>query len=164
MDSEGLWMLKQWSLFVFMILKAYWGLGNFVVLYTWCSQKPLMLTVFLFFPLNQLLTPSCSLANCLHPRRTVMPCEAHLLCMIMFGGREGVGTLFVLSMQKVIYRPRQLTCFTSDALFKSFFFFLNLHTFSRFLHNPVPSPLLAPLLDVIIPCLCFTVFVFLTTG
>lgn len=147
-----------------MILKAYWGLGNFVVLYTWCSQKPLMLTVFLFFfPLNQLLTPSCSLANCLHPRRTVMPCEAHLLCMIMFGGREGVGTLFVFFHAESYLSSSPTFLFHFWRYFQ-FFSFFNLHTFSHFLHNPVTSPLLAPLLDVIIPCLCFTVFVFLTTG
>lgn len=51
MDGEGLWMLKQSSLFVSLrFFKAYRGLGNFVVLYARRSRKPFTLTAFFCSP------------------------------------------------------------------------------------------------------------------
>lgn len=83
-----------------MILNAYWGLRNFVVLYACCSQKPLTQnSVLIFFPLNKSLTPTFlfSLNKLFTPPQNCDAHPRHVCCVwsipSCFEGEEGDNNL-----------------------------------------------------------------------
>lgn len=149
-----------------MILNAYWGLRNFIVLYACCSQKPLTQnSVLIFFPLNKSLTPTFlySLNKLFTPPQNCDAHPRHVCCVwsipSCFEGEEGDNNLvfsaihapylvffclvLILFTFFILSSHLPSSSFFSPAFFLLFYLISHLIHISIFLSFPVSSPLLS---------------------